>query len=180
MLSTANLAVRQGVRKFRARWCGPFRIIQKLSVTAYRLQLPDSMKIHNVFHVSLLAPYVGAPSWMQVEQPQPTLPQIGNETRVPFRILAHQRVREGKRRVREFLVLWQNEPAHEASWVSESQLQHVKHLINAYFSSATSLTEPFRGKRPQKEGRNVTPAVTTRPGHRDDDQEEDDSDDDDC
>jgi hypothetical protein len=36
---------------------GPFRVSKQVNEVAYRLDLPSSMKIHPVFHVSLLEPY---------------------------------------------------------------------------------------------------------------------------
>ena len=36
---------------------GPFPIIEKLSNLLYRMQLPKTLRIHNVFHVSLLEKY---------------------------------------------------------------------------------------------------------------------------
>jgi hypothetical protein len=35
----------------------PFKITKKISPVAYQLDLLQSMKIHNVFHVDLLSPY---------------------------------------------------------------------------------------------------------------------------
>ena len=40
------------------RWIGPFWIVKKIGVVAYCVQLPNTFKIHDVFHVSLLRPYV--------------------------------------------------------------------------------------------------------------------------
>ena len=37
---------------------GPFEVNGIISATAVRLKLPKSWKIHNVFHVSLLEPFV--------------------------------------------------------------------------------------------------------------------------
>jgi hypothetical protein len=40
--------------KLIVRYCGPFEILKRISRVACILALPTSMRIHNVFHVSLL------------------------------------------------------------------------------------------------------------------------------
>ena len=44
--------------KLALRFCGPFRIIERIGPLAYRLALLPTMKAHDVFHVSLLKKYV--------------------------------------------------------------------------------------------------------------------------
>eukprot|EP00253_Pinus_taeda_P002068 PITA_02068 len=42
-----------------APWfCGPFNIIERIGTVAYRFTLPQTMKVHDAFHVSLLKKYV--------------------------------------------------------------------------------------------------------------------------
>lgn len=50
---------------------GPFPIVSKVSTHAYKLLLPSSMKVHPVFHVSLLEPYATDPLPGQVKPPAP-------------------------------------------------------------------------------------------------------------
>jgi hypothetical protein len=59
LVSTANIKLTvPGARKLLPRWIGPFRVVQRIGVVAYRVQLPDTFKIHDVIHMSLLRPYV--------------------------------------------------------------------------------------------------------------------------
>ena len=54
-LSTSDLhSASQPSKKFRDRWLGPFEVTAVVSPVAYRLQLPSSMQIHPVIHVSRL------------------------------------------------------------------------------------------------------------------------------
>jgi hypothetical protein len=39
------------------RWLGPFLVVDKIGAVASRLELPASMDVHPVFHVSLLKPF---------------------------------------------------------------------------------------------------------------------------
>jgi hypothetical protein len=45
------------MRKLLPKRYGPFKVLKHIGQVAYRLKLPDSMKIHDVFHINLLTPY---------------------------------------------------------------------------------------------------------------------------
>ena len=71
MLSTTHLETTLP-SAFRRRYVGPFAVTQRISDVAYRLELPPNMRIHNVFHVSLLKPYHGSPDrFASVREPVP-------------------------------------------------------------------------------------------------------------
>jgi hypothetical protein len=60
-LEGTNLKCIEGTLKLSPRWYGPFRVAAKVSHVAYRLDLPNHWRIHNVFHASLLTPYKETP-----------------------------------------------------------------------------------------------------------------------
>ena len=73
LLSTANINLKgHSTAKLKPRWLGPFRVVEKLSTVVYRLQLPETMQIHPVFHVSLLKKYL-SPDTDVPERPAPTI-----------------------------------------------------------------------------------------------------------
>jgi transposase InsO family protein len=57
LLRHRNIATTAPSHKLASKFLGPFPIIAKLSNLLYRLKLPNTLRIHNVFHVSLLEKY---------------------------------------------------------------------------------------------------------------------------
>lgn len=69
----ANLRLASTSKKLAPRFVGPFQVERKLNQILYELSLPDSFKIHPVFHVSLLKPEVQDPF---SGQPEPVLVMV--------------------------------------------------------------------------------------------------------
>ena len=66
-LKTLYLA---GTRKLRARFVGPFRVMEHIGKTAYRLDLRGRFKdVHNVFHVSQLRKHIAGGSSANPPEP---------------------------------------------------------------------------------------------------------------
>jgi hypothetical protein len=56
LLSTRNLKLPGAKKKLSVRFLGPFQICDAVGTQAYRLALPTSYKVHNMFHICLLEP----------------------------------------------------------------------------------------------------------------------------
>lgn len=79
-------------------------------MVAYRLCLPPSAKLHDIFHVGLLKPFRGdIPSAVP-----PFLPTLHGHVCLEPEMVLQSRLARG---VPELLVQWKGKPAAEASWM---------------------------------------------------------------
>ena len=54
-----NISLRLGsCANLVPRYCRPFEILSRIRQVAYQLALPPNLKVHNVFHISVLKKYV--------------------------------------------------------------------------------------------------------------------------
>ena len=95
--------------KLAPRFYGPFQVVARLGTVAYRLRLPDSAKIHDVFHVALLKKFHGEPP-AQI----PALPPLvhGRVIPTPAKVVRAR----WNRGVWQLLVQWVGRPAADATW----------------------------------------------------------------
>ena len=107
---TASLNDTRGRGKLGQRYFGPYRVLERIGSVAYRLQLPVGARLHGVFHVGLLKPFIGEPP----EQVKP-LPPIhhGRACSEPEKVLRGRLARG----TYELLVQWKGADATAASLV---------------------------------------------------------------
>lgn len=124
-LSTKHLPLRSVSRKLSALWAGPYEIVQQISDVAFRLSLPSTWNVHDVFHVSQLKPLVGS---IDFEQP------IDVEGQQEFEIDRIVDVRD-VRNQREYLCKWKGYGDYENSWVKAVDMGNASELVSQFESS---------------------------------------------
>ena len=67
-LSSKNITTDRPSKKLKDKILGPFPIVKKVR-TSYELQLPQTIKVHNVFHPNLLCKDLGNPLPGQIQEP---------------------------------------------------------------------------------------------------------------
>ena len=114
--------------KLRRRFVGPFRVIERIGKLAYRLELPDSWNIHDVFHISLLKPWTQ--SRYKVAQ-EAAIRELDTQEPEYFeydKLLRWRKVGRGSNAHKEYLVLWKDRPLEEMSWIPKAQFQYPEDL----------------------------------------------------
>jgi hypothetical protein len=112
-----------GTPKFLQRWQGPYEILKVISggvskeVTAVKLALPESWKVHPTFHVSAVKPY---PVNSRAAPVPPTVEIHGVIEHVVEQILSHRFTGRNKRL--QFLVKWLGYGTEENQWLYEEDL----------------------------------------------------------
>ena len=127
LLSSRNLKMKGIPGKLKKRFVGPFKIEQRIGQQAYKLSLPDSWKIHPVFHVSLLKSWHTA-SLQEDEEPIDDDLELEEPYYEIEKILRWRKVKRGRRVLKEYLVLWKNYPVSEASWIRAEQFSNPDQL----------------------------------------------------
>ncbi|XP_061370973.1 uncharacterized protein LOC133313590 [Gastrolobium bilobum] len=57
---------RRSSQKLNLHYYGPFEILNRVGEVAYRLKLPPSAQIHDVFHVSMLHPFRQGHTYLRI------------------------------------------------------------------------------------------------------------------
>ncbi|KAI4889260.1 hypothetical protein NFI96_013521 [Prochilodus magdalenae] len=124
-LSAKDLPLRTSSRKLAPRYVGPFKVDRRVNPVTYRLLLPPSMRVHPVFHVSRLKPFLCGGT----APPRPPAPRLfqGALAYTVRRLLDSRRVRGGTR----YLVDWEGYGPEERCWVPARHILNPK-LIRAF------------------------------------------------
>ncbi len=153
MLSTKNLRMPAGLSsKLTAKFMGPFKdkfeIVRQASPVAFELSLPAAVKIHPVFHASLLKYH--NPHVVVSEDYNRPGPMYADRTGAYYevdRILEKRRIRMGSGRTQwQYLVSWKGYPAADNSWQPAKDVAILKEEIER----APDVTPPAGTRRTRR------------------------------
>ena len=128
--------------KLDVRRLGPFSIIEPIEASAFRLQLPSSMQIHPVFHVSLLELHVeNTFPGRAVDIPLPI--QVDGFPEFEVHSILDSRFKRSKL---EYLVDWIGYDASDRTWEPAENLTNAKDAVATFhiqFPSRPRPVSPF-------------------------------------
>jgi hypothetical protein len=134
-INLASQALRPS-KKLQHQFIGPYQIINKVSSVAYKLELPPDLRIHPVFHVSLLRPYQD-PTKIEhrpLNTPPPPAVTIEGHQEYEVEQILDQRIRFHRK---EFLTKWVGYPEYDATWEPEANLKNATECIQEFLALRT-------------------------------------------
>ena len=110
-------------RKLSSRFIGPFEILERVGIIAYRLALLPSMSgVHEVFHVSMLRRNILDPAHV-VDWGENEADIDGTFEEGPVRIMDRRDQVLRRKTVRLVKVLWQHRGVEKAMWEREDTMR---------------------------------------------------------
>lgn len=149
LLSTKNLTFKNkgATPKFMPKFVGPFKVKKLVGpkdqdtgmvtvTTAVQLELPPMMKVHDVFHLSMVKAYR---SDGNVHPPEPLLYETDGSAQWEVDYLLADRIRKkvnGKSQITEYLVRWSGFGAEHDTWEPSANIH--KDVIKTYRTHKTN------------------------------------------
>jgi hypothetical protein len=123
-----NIKTQRPSDKLDYKKLGPFTIAKEINPVAFRLELPASMKIHDVFHVSLLEKYIPSPiPGRHVEPPPPVV--VEGELEYEVDAILDSRISRG---ALQYLVSWKGYDIGDRSWEPVANLSNCAESLERF------------------------------------------------
>jgi hypothetical protein len=116
---------------------GPYKILERIGIAAYKLELPVDSKVHPVFHVLQLKSYTT--DYSLAFQPLPHPPQFDLLDLEPEMILGRRLSNCGNSAITQVLVKWSSLPKEMAIWEDFNVLKTQFSAATAWGQAASSV-----------------------------------------
>ena len=131
-----QIRLRNKDRRLLRRFEGPFPITAKVGSAAYKVELPEGLNIHPVFHVSNLRPHHADENDTNRNQPKrPPISKWEPIMKIVEEILAERVIASNRRKYKEYLVKCKDQGEEENSWEKEEDLKPFKYKIEQFIES---------------------------------------------
>ncbi|CCO34382.1 Retrotransposable element Tf2 155 kDa protein type 2 [Rhizoctonia solani AG-1 IB] len=119
-------------KKLDHKQYGPFSVLERIGSHAYCLALPETMKIHDVFHVSLLTAYKSDTEFKLHFTPPPPVITAEGEEEYQVDKFVDWAAEDG---IWKYRVRWKGYAPHEDTWEPAKDLQHCKDQLRKFFAN---------------------------------------------
>ena len=110
---------------------GPFTILAKVGSLAYKLQLPDTWRIHPVISVTQLEPAVDDPFDRDTSPPPPV--DVDGEEQWEIETIVRAEFRgRGRNWRKHYLVRWKCCGPEVDSWIPVEGMEHAQDLLEEF------------------------------------------------
>ena len=145
MLRATHLKTERPCKKLDHKLLGPYEVIQKIGLQAYKLKLPPSHKMHPVFHVSLLEPHHENRIPNRITSPPPPIGEVTEEG-VDEREYEVERILKSKRHYGKikYYVKWKgyDETPEAVTWEPIENLTNAQDLVDEFHKNHPMMPRP--------------------------------------
>ncbi|KAF8698387.1 hypothetical protein RHS03_07562, partial [Rhizoctonia solani] len=131
-LLASNITLQRPNKKLDHKKYGPFPVIERVGSHAYCLALPETMRIHDVFHVSLFSAFKQDTEFDCTFTPLPPVITAEGEEEYKVDKFVDWAAEDG---IWKYRVRWKGYAPHEDTWEPAKDLQHCKDKLCNFFAS---------------------------------------------
>lgn len=126
------------------RYEGPFEVVRKVGRVSYELKIPKKLRIHPVFHASMLKPYhedlTDSSRGKTSRAPPAVITSFDKDVEA---ILDDREMRRSSRKPwREYLIHWKGKPRDQATWERTEDLWQFQDRLEQYLKSTATRASP--------------------------------------
>ncbi|XP_069142942.1 uncharacterized protein [Solanum lycopersicum] len=117
--------------KLSPRYIGPYRISKRIRSVSYKLELPQELVVHPMFHISMLKKGIGDPSLIVLIESIAIKDSLYYEE-ILVKILEREVRKLRTKEVMLVIVFWRNQFVEEATWEYEEDRKKIyPHLFES-------------------------------------------------